>query len=386
MSLRRLRIRSDGGALGLLLAALAPLQGLKLPPADPPQDPAGALAPGDWLAGAGDARDESGDGAAFVEHRVERATAFVGEIVRVELRFGLDADVLRDDLVPLFRRALDVPVLVEAADLDVRDASHADGATATVACNGRVARARVLPDRVVGGRTFRVYALDARVVESAPGPRAIAAPRLSYARAVGWTDDFVRGRTPLARQDAFVRGAALELRVDPLPEEGRPAGFSGAVGRFRAEARVEWGTDASARYELVISGDGDLSTAHAPGAGDFPGFALRGVLDDGGASRRAIVYDLELADGAARALAPVRYVAFDPTPPGAYVVVETASIPVPEDVRARNATTVRRAGSTTTPVRSLGARLGMLGVVVAALIAIAAVVVRARSRERRRWD
>lgn len=59
----------------------------------------------------------------------------------------------------------------------------------------------------------------------------------------------------------------LALQILPLPTEGRPAGFNGAVGRFRMEARVqpvETVVGEPVTFQLVLSGEGNLDAIAAP--------------------------------------------------------------------------------------------------------------------------
>ncbi|MEW6755914.1 MAG: BatD family protein, partial [Candidatus Latescibacterota bacterium] len=72
-------------------------------------------------------------------------------------------------------------------------------------------------------------------------------------------DEFAFGRPT---ETLLVRSRALELRIMPLPEAGRPAGFSGAVGRYSLTAQaspstVAQGDPVTLRVEL--SGTGNLS-------------------------------------------------------------------------------------------------------------------------------
>ncbi len=242
-------------------------------------------------------------------------------------------------MIPLFRRHLDVPVQLAADWLD--DAESLELASAfvvvppedavTIARNDRLARARRLPDRVVNGRTFRVFALDVRRIERAPGALHLASPRLVFARASAFTDDFVNGRTPTERRDAYVVGRDLEIEIAPLPELGRPPHFSGAVGEFEADARVLADTSArSLRYELSIHGDGDLRDALRPDETSFPGLRILGVLDDRGRARRTIAYDLVPAGTGARRIGLVEFHAFDPRPPGRYVTLAPPSVDLPD--------------------------------------------------------
>ena len=70
-----------------------------------------------------------------------------------------------------------------------------------------------------------------------------------------------RGRT------RTLAGDTLRLKVRPLPETGRPAGFDGPVGRYALEARVEpreLERDAPATLVLTVSGEGNIATVPDP--------------------------------------------------------------------------------------------------------------------------
>lgn len=61
---------------------------------------------------------------------------------------------------------------------------------------------------------------------------------------------------------------ALEVEVLPLPREGRPAGFTGAVGDFQVTATVDQRqvkeNDDLLRLQVVVEGEGDASVIGAP--------------------------------------------------------------------------------------------------------------------------
>ncbi|MBK8495455.1 MAG: BatD family protein [Chitinophagaceae bacterium] len=55
--------------------------------------------------------------------------------------------------------------------------------------------------------------------------------------------------------------------VKPLPEENKPAGFKGAVGKFTIESRVlqnNFSTDDAGKMAIIISGAGNLQMINAP--------------------------------------------------------------------------------------------------------------------------
>ncbi|ALC17107.1 hypothetical protein DSOUD_2345 [Desulfuromonas soudanensis] len=76
----------------------------------------------------------------------------------------------------------------------------------------------------------------------------------------------------------FIAAPPLRLRVRPLPEEGRPSDFSGAVGRYTLTLRGE-GTG-TREVRLEIGGTGVLSNVPAPRAAPGRGERLVFLGDD----------------------------------------------------------------------------------------------------------
>ncbi len=68
-------------------------------------------------------------------------------------------------------------------------------------------------------------------------------------------------------QKVTLQSKPLSIFVKPLPDENKPAGFKGAVGKFSIEARVEQNnlsTDDAGNMAIIISGEGNLQMINAP--------------------------------------------------------------------------------------------------------------------------
>ncbi len=393
------RVLPPAACLVALVVPASPQSGaLRLEPAPTAQD-AEPLAPADWLRGADPlaggepASDETGAGLAFVETVVPRPWAFVGELLAIEVRFGIDAEFLAREVIPLFRRKLDVPVqlradwLDEPASVELTRAFAADehGERVTFARNDRSSHARRLADRTVNGRVFRIYAVSTRRIEDAPGTLHLAGPVLAFARGAAFTDDFLNGRVATESRVAFVRGTDVEIAIAPLPESGRPRDFSGAVGDFRLEARCEPDlTGPGVRLLVAIHGDGDLARANVPDATSFPGFRLVGLLDDHGHARRELTYDLVRVQPDMRRVPAIEFHYFDPTPPGKYAVALSEPLELP--ILAATHADESPASRPDEEPAGFGSRLRTLGLWIAAgivgLVALALALRRARARNR----
>lgn len=273
---------------------------------------------------------------AFVEVEPLAVSAYVHEPVELRVRVGVDADWFAAHALPLsqqkFARAfrLAVPWQRGADDRAVNMLPPADGPVETIAVGDALVPARRLPPRTLDGRTFDVLELRYRWLPLAAGTATILPVELRYAWTTAFADDFLRGRQPTDRRDDVVVSSLHELTVRALPREGRPAGFTGAVGTFvlRAQttaARVAVGD--TFELELTITGEGNLERIAPPAPPPLPGFHVQGVrerpLDDG----RAFVLDVLALRAGLTAVPPIPFVAFAPAA-NAYVVHRTEPVPL----------------------------------------------------------
>src|SRR4029079_18428198 len=95
-----------------------------------------------------------------------------------------------------------------------------------------------LETTIIDGNTFTVLEIETTWIPTVAGKLTVPAPILRFAFATGFHDDTWTGRVPSDRHDAYVKGKARTLSILPLPEEGRPREFSGAVGRFGVQAEA----------------------------------------------------------------------------------------------------------------------------------------------------
>ncbi|MEO5913122.1 MAG: BatD family protein [Luteolibacter sp.] len=72
---------------------------------------------------------------------------------------------------------------------------------------------------------------------------------------------------PMIQKDVTLKSEDQEIEVLPLPTEGRPAGFTGAVGKFKLDAYeipAEWKTGEPQQITAQINGSGNFSLVNAP--------------------------------------------------------------------------------------------------------------------------
>jgi hypothetical protein len=242
--------------------------------------------------------------------------------------------------VQLFPRPLDVPaqVFVPALELldgarflDTGDVAGDPPTGASFALGERITRATRAADEERAGRTYGVFEYERALAATRPGALVLSAPLLGFAYATSFGEDFVRGSVPLDRRDVLVRGRAARVTILPLPEEGRPPGFTGAVGRFAIRAAAEpreLEAGQSLKLTVVVEGEGDLSQCEPPDLAGLDGFHLQGSLVERGAARLTVMHDLVARDASVRAVPPVQFAFFDTTPPAGYRTIETEPIPI----------------------------------------------------------
>jgi hypothetical protein len=290
---------------------------------------------------AADARDITGDPRITLSTTTERDTYFVSEPIRVRLRLEIDPQFLAENMVQLFARPLDVPVQIRAAWIDelagaVRAANvlRGTGTRSMLALDEEVAEAVRAPDDLTGAKRVVTLDVERTYLARAPGELAIPEALAYFAFATRFETDFVNGRVAKDRVDAFVRSRAITLRIVPLPDAGRPAEFSGAVGRFKVEAEVSSRSVAvgeSFQLVLRIEGEGNVHAFDVPSFAELAVFDVRGTLDAKEEGRRVITYDLSPRDIAVKEVPALGFAYFDTTPPASYRVAKTA--PVRIDVK-----------------------------------------------------
>ena len=299
------------------------------------------------------AEDAPAHDRAFVEVAVPRTTYFVGEPVRLTLRFGYDAEYFRMHVIPVFRRALDVPVRIEApwtsgisGTLDPAGdvvAEEPNAQRLTLVVNDYAIAAPRVADVVRDGRAFTVLEIERRFVPRRAGDIALSAPVLRYAYTSRFDDDLVHGRVPTDRNDAVIAGTPRVVTIRALPADGRPADFGGAIGRFTVQAEVarpDVTAGESLSLSLRIAGDGNLGAFDPPRLDALPGFHVYGMLDDRGRTIRTVTYDIAPLSDSVREVPSIAFDYFDTTPPGTYRSERTKPIPIA--VRSRD-------GSSSTP-------------------------------------
>ncbi|WP_026850597.1 SH3 domain-containing protein [Gemmatimonas phototrophica] len=182
-----------------------------------------------------------------------------------------------------------------------------------------------------GGVAYEAHVFQRALFGVAAGTLKVPAPQLTYS--------LPQSSSYFSREERFVvRAESAQLVIRPLPEEGRPSDFTGAVGVLRASTRFD-GADVRVGDPLVltirIEGTGNVKLLPRPAlelswASVVPGSERVQVDTTGALVRGAKEFDFILTPNQSGAvtLPVVRYAYFDPYR-RAYANAESA----PADVR-----------------------------------------------------
>ena len=102
--------------------------------------------------------------------------------------------------------------------------------------------------------------------------RDTSAPKPRTRRTGPFSDPFFDGvfddmNAPMIQKDVTLKSDDQEIEVRPLPAEGRPHGFNGAVGDFKFDSTdvpLEWKTGEPQQIHARISGSGNFALMNSP--------------------------------------------------------------------------------------------------------------------------
>lgn len=276
--------------------------------------------------------DLRGETLGFFDAEVSKQRVYEGEPFEVELHFGWDL-AMGDSVdqcslsLPWWER---LRGLVELED-DRRDP---DARELTLGLN-RNAKINVdeIPAVERDGRRFRHFRLRRRYLPSRPGvlefPTSFVAFRQVLERGRG---SFLNPR-PDRTETYYVQADAFVVEVLPLPEEGQPFDYTGAVGTLDARAGVDRrDVDAGDSIKLTVDwgGEGNFEFFDAPDLSRmsrFEQFRVYGTTEQRSGRGRRVVYDLAPVSPEITEIPPVPLHVFDTDAEG-YRVLETAPIPI----------------------------------------------------------
>ena len=204
---------------------------------------------------------------AFSEWVLPKATAYVGEAIPVELRVYVASQIRWDihQMPSLSGEGFTVATLPKPAIQKItKDGREYDLVVFKTAITPVKAGKLTLP------------AMDVNTVMVLPQKRGQRA-RLPDGLPDVFNDPFFSSAFGQQQQQVTIRPDAVELEIKPLPLEGKPKDFSGAVGQFTLETkaaplRVRAGDPVT--ITAVVKGIGSFDRMNAPAVAEEPGWRI----------------------------------------------------------------------------------------------------------------
>jgi len=143
-------------------------------------------------------------------------------------------------------------------------------------------------EEAIDGRTYYYTEVKTALFGATPGEASVESPVIRYqVRENMDVDPFapnffqqVMAQTQIgAPKEA--RATPIQVRIKPLPEEGKPANFSGAVGRYKIAASVdrkEMKAGEASNLTITIDGKGNLKSVTAPALPDMQQFRTYDIV------------------------------------------------------------------------------------------------------------
>ena len=210
------------------------------------------------------AQSETSQSAVQAEFLADEMTPFVGQPVELHLRIWLLEFTDPESGIALTEREMWRRVALEQSRLGLFTEPLSEQARP---------RGRRVTHRDGRGvqQPYFLYEISTTLIPRAPGPVSFDTLRLhvDYPQSLQARETiFGQTRYVVDRSQSLQRRiASPPLTVKPIPEQGRPSTYRGAVGRFEMAASVD---QASARagepitLALSVTGEGDLSSVPAP--------------------------------------------------------------------------------------------------------------------------
>jgi tetratricopeptide (TPR) repeat protein len=204
------------------------------------------------------------------------------------------------------------------------------------------------------GRTFHRFRFEKSFLPTTPGVLELSAATVAVQVVtgrpqVGLFGERIQGRT----ESIFLYGEPRRVEVLALPKEGRPADYSGGVGRFALSARLDKErvkVGNSVKLHLTIEGIGNTERFAVPELAPG-GLHVLGKTEQRTRDRVEVTYDLTPLTAEVREVPPVAWSYFDTTPgKERYETLRTPALPLTVQPLAESETLAALPGQPSTAV------------------------------------
>lgn len=256
------------------------------------------------------------------------ARVYVHEPIRMKVEFGVDAG-LRPvlDRAPNGARYVDfevqAPWLTDLEGAVVVTEPEPQGNRVQLVLNRMLQSGTYEQQHQREGRQWQRFTFERTFLPTRPGKLELASPLLRYNVLV---------RDGRQAENFYVYGKPLAVEVLPIPVEGRPDPYYGAVGRFAIDAQVDRDTvkvGGTVRVTLSIRGAGNLEFLRVPALDDLAGFHKLGQTESRKPGEVVVEYDLTPLVPEITEVPAIAWNWFDTTPGvEAFVTARTKAIPL----------------------------------------------------------
>lgn len=254
----------------------------------------------------------------WLEVELEPKRVYVHEPIRMKITFAVQQGVRLAQDIYGNQRYLVIQLVADwLAKFPAGEAielAQPRGDLRAVICNGELSQATFVGNFRRDGQVWQRFQLQRAFLPSKIGRVVLPAPELRF-HALRHTRRQVRG----SQVDKYgIVGEPIEFEVLPIPEEGRPSPYFGAVGRFDVTAsldkdRIKFGD--SFKLTLTATGTGNFEFLRMPELDDLKGFHKRGTAEtrrDG--DRVVVTYDLTPLSTDVTEIPSIEWNYFDTTP------------------------------------------------------------------------
>lgn len=268
-------------------------------------------------------KDLRGDELGYLDVRVEPRRVYVHEPVRIRVEFGVQQGLrIVEDVANLRYRYLDVEV--QAPWLDNFPGGEPlelppppESSRQIVLSNRQLTYAAFDRDHLRAGQRWQTFVCEKAFLPTRLGRIELSAPLLRYHVVRGSQRD-IFGGSRRQSDNLYSYGKPIVLEVLPIPEEGRPDPYFGAVGRFTLDARVDRSSLAvreSVKLTLTVRGQGNLEFLRLPPLDDLPGLHKLGQTEQPRSQEQVqVTYDFTPLSTDVKQIPAIEWNYFDTTP------------------------------------------------------------------------
>ena len=253
------------------------------------------------------------------------SVVYQGEVLFLDLEITFTEEFHNQQLINPWRMPLDVPVELqlpwaqENSQWQVIAATDLDGSSLVIN------RDKSLAKRIDNSDDGRIrYLVHREIRLTSDQAFEVPVATMAVVWATRFEDDLARGMVPLDRQEAVISSKAMTLEAIPIPTQGQPASYRGAVGKFEMRLKSELREDLNWDITVHTGGRGWLEKDMLASLDSLSGFHVRGQRIEKASDGMLLIAELSATDSALLPTLP-SWSYFDPSTPAAYVTLGPAT-------------------------------------------------------------